>query len=157
MPDFDPADFENALIDQLRANSGEVVDGPLKGHPLMVLTSTGAKSGQPRRAILTFSRDGERLHRGRHGRRVADGPSWVPNLRAHPHVAIEAEGPDVRGRRARSSMTARSASGCGTSTSRACRGSAPYPEQTGRVIPVIRLTPATADDRLIPGAAAALA
>jgi len=57
MPDFDPIEFENSLIQQMRANDGKVTSGPLAGHPLLVLSSSGAKTNEPRRAILTFSRD----------------------------------------------------------------------------------------------------
>ncbi len=50
--------FENAMIDDMRAHGGTVTSGPLAGHPLLVMTSTGAKSGEPRRAILTYTQDG---------------------------------------------------------------------------------------------------
>ena len=37
--------WEEALIADLRANGGRASQGPLKGHPIIVLYSTGAKSG----------------------------------------------------------------------------------------------------------------
>ena len=57
MADFDPAAFENAVIEDMRAHHGQVTSGPLAGHPLLILTSTGAKSGEPRRAVLTYTMD----------------------------------------------------------------------------------------------------
>ena len=57
MPDWDPEAFENGIIADMRAHGGKVTQGPLAGHPLLVLTMTGAKSRQPRRAILTYTRD----------------------------------------------------------------------------------------------------
>ena len=50
--------WEDQLINEMRAHDGKVMSGPLAGHPLLVLTSTGAKSGEDRRAILTYHRDG---------------------------------------------------------------------------------------------------
>jgi hypothetical protein len=58
MADTDVDAWEERLIEHMRANGGKVTDGPLAGHPLIVMTSHGAKSGKPRRAILTISRDG---------------------------------------------------------------------------------------------------
>ena len=40
--------WEEALIADLRANGGRASQGPLKGHPIIVLYSTGAKSGERR-------------------------------------------------------------------------------------------------------------
>ncbi|MDO8483446.1 MAG: nitroreductase/quinone reductase family protein [Candidatus Limnocylindrales bacterium] len=58
MSDWDPAAFENALIDDMRAHGGAVTTWPLSGDPLLIMISTGAKTGEPRRALPTFSRDG---------------------------------------------------------------------------------------------------
>jgi deazaflavin-dependent oxidoreductase (nitroreductase family) len=140
MPDFDPADFENALIDQLRANGGEVVEGPLKGHPLIVLTSTGAKSGQPRRAILTFSRDGDDYIVAGTAGGSPTVPSWVPNLQAHPHVALEAEGRTFEGDATVVADDSERKRLWDQHVERLPWFGA-YPEQAKRVIPVIRLTP----------------
>ena len=51
MPDTN--DFENALLADMRAHDGQVTSGPMAGHPLLIMTSTGAQTGEPRRAILT--------------------------------------------------------------------------------------------------------
>lgn len=77
MTDFDPEAFENTLIADMRAHGGAVATGPLAGHPLMILTSRGAKSGEPRRAVLTFSRDGDDyVVAGSAGGSPID-PAWV--------------------------------------------------------------------------------
>ena len=57
MPDANP--FEDQLIAEMRSNDGKVVSGPLAGHPLLIMTSKGSKTGEPRRAILTYHRDGD--------------------------------------------------------------------------------------------------
>jgi deazaflavin-dependent oxidoreductase (nitroreductase family) len=141
MTDFDPAAWENALIDHMRAHDGEVKDGPLAGHPLLVLSSTGAKSGQPRRAILTYSRDGDDYIVAGTAGGAPTVPGWVPNLVAHPHASIETGGQtfeidarvvrdDAERQRLWDQHVAR------------LPWFAEYPEKADRVIPVIRLTPA---------------
>ena len=139
MPDFDPVEFENQLIEQMRANDGQVVEGPLAGHPLLVLTSTGAKSGQPRRAILTYSRDGDDfIVAGTAGGSPKD-PSWLPNLRAHPTVSVETGN---RTFEAETSIVADEAERqrLWDQHVRTLPWFAPYPEQSGRVIPVVRIS-----------------
>ena len=74
--------FENAMIDEMRANGGKVVTGPLAGQSLLILHSIGAKSGQERRAILTWSRDGgDYVVAGTAGGSPTT-PAWVHNLEA---------------------------------------------------------------------------
>src|ERR1044071_5961859 len=86
---FDPAAWENALIADLRANGGTPSDGPLKGHPILLLYSTGAKSGEERRAIVTYSRDGDAyVVAGTAGGGPVE-PKWVVNVEKTPSVEIE--------------------------------------------------------------------
>ncbi len=63
MTDPDPravfAAMTRALITEFRANGGHVTNGPFAGRPVLLLTTTGAKSGQPRLAPVVYSRDGE--------------------------------------------------------------------------------------------------
>lgn len=139
MSDFDPTAFEDALIAEMRANDGNVTTGPLAGHPLLVMTSSGAQTGQPRRAILTFSRDnGDYIVAGTAGGSPTT-PAWVANLRENPEVQIEAEN---RPFRAKGTLVE------GDERDRLWDQHverlpwfADYPAQTGRTIPIIRLTP----------------
>jgi hypothetical protein len=48
------------IIEEFRANEGKV-GGRYAGVPLLLLTTTGAKSGQPRLNPLAYHTDGERL------------------------------------------------------------------------------------------------
>ena len=52
--------FNEAIIDEFRANDGKV-SGAFAGAPLLLLTTTGAKSGQQRTSPVVYSTDGERL------------------------------------------------------------------------------------------------
>ena len=141
MSDSDPQTFEDALIEEMRANEGRVTTGPLAGHPILVLTSHGAKTDEPRRALLTFTRDnGDYVVAGTAGGSPTT-PSWVYNLREHPDVTIEAENRTVPAR-------ATIVEG-GDERDRLWDQHverlpwfADYPAQSGRVIPMVRLTPA---------------
>ena len=64
-PRWDPSDWEENLIADLRAHGGRPSAGPLAGHPLLLMYSTGARSGERRRSILTYHR--APLRRGRPG------------------------------------------------------------------------------------------
>jgi deazaflavin-dependent oxidoreductase (nitroreductase family) len=81
--------WEEALIADLRANDGRPSEGPLAGHPLMLMWSTGAKSGQRRRSILTYSRDGEDFVVAGTAGGSKTAPAWMANLAADPDVELE--------------------------------------------------------------------
>lgn len=139
MTDRDPIAFENAMIADMRANGGAVTAGPLAGDPVLVMTSKGAKTGESRRALLTFTRDGsDYVVAGTAGGSPTE-PSWIHNVRANPGVAIEAEG---RTFDATASMVDT------TDHDRlwdrhvaTLPKFAEYPGKSGRVIPMVRLTP----------------
>ena len=87
----DPAElkgFNAKVIEEFRTNGGKV-GGPFEGADLLLLTTTGAKSGQPRVSPLAYQRvDGKMLIIGSY--RGADvDPSWVHNLRANPQAHVE--------------------------------------------------------------------
>lgn len=136
----DPKAWEDQLIAEMRAHDGQVTQGPLAGHPLMVMTSKGAKTGEPRRAILTYSRDGgDYIVAGTAGGSPTT-PAWVHNLEADPHAGIEvgnesfdATATVIKDGPERDRLWAQHVA--------TLPWFAPYPEQSGRVIPVIRLTP----------------
>ncbi|MGE5695389.1 MAG: nitroreductase family deazaflavin-dependent oxidoreductase [Candidatus Sericytochromatia bacterium] len=80
--------FNSRIIEEFRANGGKV-GGPFEGATLLLLTTTGAKSGQQRISPLAYLRiDGKMLIVGSY--RGADvHPAWVHNLRADPRAHIE--------------------------------------------------------------------
>jgi deazaflavin-dependent oxidoreductase (nitroreductase family) len=77
-----------AVIDEFRAGGG-VVGGDFAGTPLLLLTTTGARSGQRRTMPLTYLRDGARLvvFAANGGRENQAG--WYHNLLAHPSATVE--------------------------------------------------------------------
>ena len=60
----DYADWTKNLIADIRAN-GRPTSGYFEGRPVMVLTTTGAKTGKPREAVVTYLARWRRLRRGR--------------------------------------------------------------------------------------------
>jgi deazaflavin-dependent oxidoreductase (nitroreductase family) len=134
--------WEDQLIADMRAHDGQVTSGPLAGHPLLIMTSTGANSGAPRRAILTYHRDGDDyVVAGTAGGSKTD-PGWLHNVEQDPDVEIEA-------RNEQFGATARIVDGperdrLWEDHVKALPWFADYPAQTGRVIPMVRLTPRAA-------------
>jgi deazaflavin-dependent oxidoreductase (nitroreductase family) len=81
-------DFNERIIDEFRANGGKV-GGPFEGRPLLLLHTTGAKTGRARVNPLAYRRDGENvLVFGTKGG-APTHPDWYRNLRANPRVTVE--------------------------------------------------------------------
>jgi deazaflavin-dependent oxidoreductase (nitroreductase family) len=90
-------DFNAGLVDDIRAN-GRPTKGPFVGRNVLVLTTTGAKSGAQRSNPLVFSRDGDRYVVVASKGGSPTHPSWFHNLRAHPIVIVETGGERFRAR-----------------------------------------------------------
>ena len=131
------AAFEDGLIADMRANDGRVTSGPLTGHPLLVLYSTGARSGEPRRSILTYSRDGEDYVVAGTAGGSTSTPGWVHNVAANPEVTVEVGN---RTYRAGARVDEGERERLWDQHVAALPWFAPYPAQTGRAIPMVRIT-----------------
>lgn len=80
-------DFNAAIVEEFRANEGKVA--AFGGGNLLLLHTTGAKSGKPRMSPLAYlTLDGKMLIFGSYAGAPKD-PAWVHNLRAHPRAHIE--------------------------------------------------------------------
>jgi deazaflavin-dependent oxidoreductase (nitroreductase family) len=86
MPDMN--DFNRAVIEEFRANQGKV-GGPFEGAPVLLLTSTGAKTGQARTTPLVYLPDGERMVIFASKGGAPENPAWYHNLRANPSATVE--------------------------------------------------------------------
>jgi deazaflavin-dependent oxidoreductase (nitroreductase family) len=131
--------FNKNIIDEFRANGGKVT-GQFANADLLLLTTTGAKSAQPRVSPLAYFRiDGKLIIVGSFAGAPVN-PAWVHNLRANPHAHVEVgtDAFDVTARELRSGerdelfpkLTA------------AAPGFAEYQSKTSRVIPLFELQPA---------------
>ncbi|MEV0357512.1 nitroreductase family deazaflavin-dependent oxidoreductase [Nocardia sp. NPDC050697] len=81
-------DFNAKIIAEFRANQGRV-GGPFAGGELLLLTTTGAKSGAPRVSPLALARDGERLVIAASKAGADTNPDWYHNVKANPEVTVE--------------------------------------------------------------------
>lgn len=81
-------DFNRAIIEEFRANDGRV-GGQFEGAPLLLLTSTGARSGEARTTPVVYLRDGERLVIFASKAGAPTNPAWYHNLLANPSATVE--------------------------------------------------------------------
>jgi deazaflavin-dependent oxidoreductase (nitroreductase family) len=129
--------FTRMLIDDMRSHGGQVTTGPMVGRPLMILTTKGAKSGEQRTAIVTYTRDGGPYVIAASKSGAPTNPAWFHNLVKNPEVTVEAGGEKFK---ARATVTS------GEERDRLWDQHAAqrpefrdYPKKTDRVIPIILL------------------
>ncbi len=131
--------FNAKIVEEFRANAGKV-GGPFEGATLLLLTTTGAKSGQPRLNPLAYLRiDGKMLIIGSY--RGADvDPAWVHNLRADPraHIEVGTDAYDVVARE----LPREERDDAWEKIVAASPGFGEYQANTDRVIPLFELTKA---------------
>ncbi len=93
MPDEDPraayAAFTRSLISEFRTNGGHLKTGPFAGRNVLLLTTTGAKTGQERLAPVVYTRDGDHIVIVASKGGAPTHPSWYHNLVANPVVTVE--------------------------------------------------------------------
>ncbi len=86
--DRDPNHANRAVIAELRANAGRV-GGYFAGTPLLLLTTTGARTGIPRTRPLTYLGDNDRYVVVAANAGAPEHPAWYHNLVLQPEVVIE--------------------------------------------------------------------
>ena len=84
----DMNDWNRQTIEAFRANGGKV-GGVWEGRPLLLLTTTGAKSGQRRTTPVMYLPDGDRLLVFATKAGAPTNPAWYHNLIAYPEVTVE--------------------------------------------------------------------
>ena len=82
------AAFNKNRIDEFRANGGKV-GGPFEGGDLLLLTTTGARSGTEHTVPLGYVRAGGLLVVVGSAGGGPRHPAWYHNLLAHPMVRVE--------------------------------------------------------------------
>jgi deazaflavin-dependent oxidoreductase (nitroreductase family) len=86
MPDLN--EWNKKVIEEFHANGGKV-GGQFAGSPMVLLTTTGAKSGQRRVSPMLYLQDGDRLVVFASKAGAPTNPDWYHNLVAHPDVTVE--------------------------------------------------------------------
>ena len=132
----DMNDWNTKIIAEFRANDGQV-GGQFEGAPLLLLTTTGAKSGQPRVNPMMYLAEGDRLYVFASKAGAPTNPDWYHNLVAHPDVTAEIGTETI-------ALTASVVAGSERDriyAEQASRypGFAEYEANTDRVIPVVAL------------------
>lgn len=129
--------FNENLIADLRANSGKATSGPFFGKPVLILTHTGAKTGQIRESPLAYTRSGEGYVVIASKGGAPTNPDWYHNLVANPDVTLEVEGEELKVR-ARE-VTGEERDRLYAAQVEVLPGFADYEKQTSRKIPVLVL------------------
>lgn len=88
MSDNTPNNWNEKIINEFRANEGKV-GGPFAGGRLLLLTTTGAKSGLQRTNPLAYNTEGNRLFVFGSKNGAPTHPDWYYNLLANPQVTVE--------------------------------------------------------------------
>jgi deazaflavin-dependent oxidoreductase (nitroreductase family) len=86
MTDFNA--FNAGIITEFRANAGKV-GGTFKNAPMVLITTTGARSGKQRINPLVYLPDGDRIVIFASKGGAPNNPDWYHNLRANPDVKVE--------------------------------------------------------------------
>jgi deazaflavin-dependent oxidoreductase (nitroreductase family) len=130
------ADFNQQIIDEFRANHGKV-GGGFAGAPMIILTTTGAKSGKPHTNPVVYLEDGDRVFIFGSKAGAPTSPDWYHNLVANPRVTVErgsetyaADAVVITGEERNRLFAAQAA---------VMPGFADYQAKTSRVIPVVEL------------------
>jgi deazaflavin-dependent oxidoreductase (nitroreductase family) len=131
-------DWNSKIIDEFRANGGKV-GGQFDGAPLLLLHTTGARTGQERVNPMMYRTDGDRLVVFASKAGADTNPDWFHNLRAHPRVTVEV-GAETREAVARVADDAERTRLWEAQKSE-WPGFAGYEQRTGRQIPVVILEP----------------
>lgn len=92
MSEFDFNDMNREVVAEFHANRG-VVDtaagGYFKGKPLLLLHTTGAKTGAERVNPLMYQDEGDRRFVFASKGGAPDNPDWYYNVKANPRVTVE--------------------------------------------------------------------
>jgi deazaflavin-dependent oxidoreductase (nitroreductase family) len=84
----EPNDWNAKIIQEFRANSGQV-GGPFKGAPVLLLHTTGAKTGRERVNPMMYRRVGDSYAVFASKAGAPTNPDWYHNLVANPAVRAE--------------------------------------------------------------------
>lgn len=132
------ADWNSQIIEEFRANGGKV-GGQFEGAPLLLLHTTGARTGQERVNPVMYRAEGNKLAVFASKAGANTNPDWYHNLLANPVVTVEI-GAETKSAHARvASQDERDRIWSAQKTE--WPGFADYETKTSRQIPVVILEP----------------
>jgi len=136
-------DPNREVIDEFRANTGRVtaaLGGMFKDAKLLLLTTTGARSGRPSTTPTAYAEDAGRLIIFATNAGRPQSPDWLHNLRANPTVTVEIG--DTRYDAIATEITGAERDRLYDEQATRDPAFAAYQQNTSRVIQVVALTPA---------------
>lgn len=134
-------DFNEKNIEEFRSNGGRV-GGQFEGFPLLLLTSTGAKSGAERLNLIAYFDIDDKIYVIGSAAGRDQSPAWVFNLRANPDVSVEI-GADPPRRVVARELPRDERDRIYEIVVARAPGFGEYEKRTDRVIPVFELTAAS--------------
>jgi deazaflavin-dependent oxidoreductase (nitroreductase family) len=132
----DPNEWNQAIIKEFRANGGKV-GGQFAGAPLLLLTTTGAKTGRSLTTPVMYLADGDRWIVFASKAGAPTNPAWYHNLIAHPRVTIEVGDETIQARAV--PVTGEERDRLYSKQASLYPGFGEYQAKTTRVIPVVAL------------------
>ena len=135
----EPSDWDRGIIEEFRANSGKV-GGRFEGAPMVLLTTTGAKSGEPSTTPLVCLPDGGRVLVFASKGGAPKHPGWYHNLVANPTVTVEIGTDKYEG--TATVVTGDERNRLYAQQVERFPAFGDYEKKTERLIPVVALTPA---------------
>jgi deazaflavin-dependent oxidoreductase (nitroreductase family) len=130
------SDFNQQIIDEFRRSGGKV-GGGFDGAPMVILTTTGAKSSRRHATPLVYLPEDNHVYVFGSKAGAPTHPAWYHNLVANPRVTVERDGETYE-------ADARVVTGTDrdrlfAAQAQAMPGFAEYQAKTTRTIPVIEL------------------
>jgi deazaflavin-dependent oxidoreductase (nitroreductase family) len=135
------SDWNDKIIAEFRENNG-VVGGPFAGAKLLLLTTTGAKSGEKRVSPMRYFPQGDARVVVASKAGAPTNPGWYHNLMADPKVHVEAavDGGVEEYDAIASTMPEAQRARTYAEIARTTPGFAEYQEKTDRQIPIVVLS-----------------
>ncbi|OBB02250.1 deazaflavin-dependent nitroreductase [Mycobacteriaceae bacterium 1482268.1] len=130
-------EFNERNIEEFRRNGGKV-GGQFEGFPLLLLTSTGAKSGQERLNLIAYFDIDDKIYIVGSAAGRDSSPAWVFNLRTHRDAQVEIGDAPKRPAKARE-LPRDERDRIYEIVKERAPGFADYEKRTDRVIPVFEL------------------
>ena len=132
------SDWNKKIIEEFRANEGKV-GGNFEGADMLLLHTTGAKTGKVRVNPVLYVRDGDRLAVMASKAGAPTNPDWYHNILANPDVSVEVGSEEIQAHAEIVSEPKRTQLYEKMEAERP--GFTDYKKKTSRTIPVVILTP----------------
>ncbi len=130
------SDWNRGVIEEFRTNAGKL-GGPFEGAPVLLLTTTGARTGNRYTTPMMYLDDGDHRYVFASKAGAPTNPDWYHNLVANPVVTVEVGAETYEATATPLEGTERDEKYA--EQARRYPGFAEYQEKTNRVIPVVEL------------------